>query len=78
MKLDAGMPLFQRRPFGMRLLHAVLAEHALTYRDRLLDDGSGDGLGHRDKLDALRLAPRGFGGEGDLLDAPGAAAQGPQ
>ena len=26
MKLDAGMALLQRRPFGLRLLHAILAE----------------------------------------------------
>ena len=38
-KLEAGMALLQRRPFRLRLLHAVLAEDALARGDRLLDDG---------------------------------------
>ncbi len=37
MKLDAGMALFQRGPFGLRLLHPVLAEAALAGGDGLLD-----------------------------------------
>ena len=60
MQLDAGMARLQRRPFGLRLLHAVLAEAALARADRLLDDGGRHGLGHGDQLDACGIAAGGL------------------
>ena len=58
MKLDVGMALLQQRPFGMRLLHAILAEHALTGGDRFLDHIGRHGLGHGDELDGSRNRAR--------------------
>ena len=44
-----GMPRLQRRPFGLGLLHAVLAEHALAGRDHRLDRLGPERLGDRDQ-----------------------------
>ena len=49
MERDAGMPLPQRRPFGLGLLHPVLAEHPLPGGDHRLDGVGAEGLGHRDQ-----------------------------
>ena len=61
------MTLFQRRPFAMRLLNAVLAEAALARGDRLVDDRRGHRLRHRDQLDVAGLAAGRLGGERYLL-----------
>ncbi len=37
MERHVGIALAQRRPFGLRFLHPVLAEHAVTGRQQWLD-----------------------------------------
>src|SRR5665809_61848 len=67
MKLDIRMMLLQRRPFGLRLLHPVLAEYSLAGVDRALDDLGGYGFGHSDQLYRAGIATRGLRGKRDLL-----------
>jgi len=47
-----------RRPFGQRFLHAVLAEIALAGREQGLDLLGGASLGDGDQGYASRVAPR--------------------
>ncbi len=61
------MQRLERGPFGLRLLHAVLAEDALTRFDGVLDGSRGHRLGHGGKLDRTRLPAGGFRGEHDLF-----------
>jgi len=67
MELDICVALLQCGPFRMRLLHAILAELALTGVDRLLDDIRRNGLGHGDELDGSGIASGPARGEGNLL-----------
>jgi hypothetical protein len=55
-ELDAGSFRLQLRPLGPRLLHPVLAEDALSRRDRRPDGLRIEGLRHRDERDNLRPA----------------------
>ena len=50
MQLDAGKLLPQRRPFGHRLLHAVLAEHTMACQDHRSNGVRIESLGHGDQL----------------------------
>ena len=56
MQLDAGMALAQRRPFGLGLLHAVLAEQAMAGVEDGLDVLGAKRLGDGDKMDGGRIA----------------------
>ena len=47
-----------RRPFLLRLLHAILAEHALAGGDQAEDRDGGLGLGDGDQGHLVRLAAR--------------------
>ena len=57
----------QRRPFRLRLLHAVLAEHALARRDHRLDRVRRKCLRHRDQRHRRRIALRLGACRGDLV-----------
>jgi hypothetical protein len=67
MQFDLGEFLLERRPFGLCLLHTVLAEDALAG----LNDGTyrffAEGLGDGDEHDGTRLALRLLLGAGDFL-----------
>ncbi len=56
MQLDVREALFQRRPFSLGLLHAVLAEHALAGRDDGKDVLGLEGLGDGDERHGRGLA----------------------
>ena len=49
MQLDAGMLGLERRPFRFRLLHPVLAEHAMAGGDHRPDRLGAERLAHRDQ-----------------------------
>ena len=55
-QLDTGEALLERRPFGLGLLHAVLAEYAMTRGDHRLDRVGRERLGHRDQRHRCRIA----------------------
>ena len=58
MQLDLGMTLLQLRPFGLCLLHAVLAEDALAGEDACSIRASGDRLADRDERARSRVRGR--------------------
>ncbi len=67
----------QRRELALRLLHAVLAEHALAGPQQRLDLVRAMGLGHRHQGHRRRLvAPRRAAGGGDALADGGESAGG--
>src|ERR1700724_978060 len=57
----------ERRPFGLGLLDAIFAEHALAGGDDRLDRLGADGFGDRDQRDRRRVAPGITAGCRDLL-----------
>ena len=63
---DPVMGGAQRRPFRLRLLHAVLAEHALAGRNHRLDRLRPEGLRDRDQRHRRRLARGVAAGRHDL------------
>ena len=67
MELDAGPGLAQGRPFLHRLLHAILAEYALSRLKHRLDFGGGEGFRHADQRDILGPAAGIARGAGDRL-----------
>src|SRR4051794_5733668 len=56
MQPDVRVTCKQRRPFGERLLHAILAEVALTAGDKRLDLLGRSALADGDELNVGRLA----------------------
>src|SRR5450631_793155 len=66
----------KRRPFGLRLLHAVLAEHALAGGDHRLDLLGLMSLRHRDQRHLRRIAPGILAGTCDLGADSGEACDG--
>src|SRR5262249_915896 len=58
MQFNAAMPLFQRWPFRLRLLHAILTEHPLPRGDHGLDRIRAECFGNRNKCYRGRIAPR--------------------
>ena len=66
----------KRRPFGLRLLHAVFAEHALAGGDRRLDRLGRKRLRHRDQRHLRRVAPGILAGARDLGADGGEACDG--
>ena len=55
-QLDAGVALAQRRPLGLRLLHAVLAEPAVAGIEHRRDVLGAEGLGDGDQMNRGRIA----------------------
>ena len=55
-QLDAGIALLQRRPFALRLLHAVLAEPAVAGVENRHNALRPEGLGDGDQIDGSRVA----------------------
>src|SRR5262249_38150685 len=66
-KLDATMALFERRPFRLRLLHAILAEHALAGGDHRLDRIRAERLRNRDERHRAGIAASLAASARDLL-----------
>jgi hypothetical protein len=62
---DPGMLGLKRRPFGLRLLHAVLAEYALAGGDHRLDGLGLMRLRHRNQRHLRRIAGGLVAGAGD-------------
>ena len=60
------MARHQRRPFGLGLLHAVLAEDALAGGDHRLDRLGAEGFRYRDQRHRRRIAPGIAAGARDL------------
>jgi hypothetical protein len=56
-ELDAAMALLERGPFRLRLLHAILAEHALAGSDHGLDRIRAERLRNCDQRHRGRIAP---------------------
>ena len=52
MQLDVGKLFFQRRPFALRFLHTVFAEHALAGLDHRADSIGVECLGHSNERGA--------------------------
>src|ERR1700722_17123364 len=63
----------ERRPFGLGLLDAILAEHALPCGDHRLDRLGAEHLRDRDQRDRRRVAPGIAAGRRDLLAHAGDA-----
>ena len=65
---DVRVRFAQRRPFGLRFLHAVLAKDALPGSNQRGDVFCGVGLADRYKRDIRSLAPgkRGGGSDADV------------
>src|SRR5580704_9013765 len=57
----------ERRPFGLGLLDAILAEHALAGGDDRLDRLGAEGFGDRDQRDRRGVAPGIAASRRDLL-----------
>ena len=64
-QLDVGIALAQRRPLGLGLLHAVLAEQAMAGVEDGLDMLGAERLGDGDELDGGRVALGAVRGGGD-------------
>ncbi len=67
MEFDSRKFFAQRGPFALRLLHPVLAEHALAGGDQRADRLGRASLGNRDQRHRVRLAAGDAGGGGDPL-----------
>jgi len=65
MQCDIGMGFDQRRPFALRFLHPVFAEHALSLPDQGHDTIGGMSLADRDQRDFSRFAAGKLRGPGD-------------
>jgi hypothetical protein len=59
------MPLPDHRPFGGSVLHAILAEFALTGDDQRFDLVRRPAFGNGDQRDVAGLAPRNLAGSGN-------------
>jgi hypothetical protein len=65
-QFDAAMTRDQRRPFGLGLLHTVLAEHALAGGDDRLDHFGAEPLRYRNERYSSRIAASVAAGTPDL------------
>ena len=66
-QFEVGIACLQGRKFLLRLLHAVLAEHALACVQELAHPVGAMGLGDGDQGDGRRIAPGGAGRGGNVL-----------
>ena len=74
MQHEAGVSRYQRRPFRLGLLHAILAKRALAGGDDRRNGVGTKGLGHRNQRHRSTVAAKLLAGARDLLLHGGEAA----